>query len=311
MYQDYLNEIINYYRAGEKNGDLPQRLMQPTPGSIKDECISVCEVRLQKEDLRTLTAFFKADNDQPTMLRAIHRCDRDRFRPLVNFLKGITNNTDDLNIELLAWLIDFPDRPFRAEKYARTGHIHGDPVQEKMDAGKDMDAIDKTHSDHTGIYTIIGHWGDKIRKIKNRAGATVSLAGVRRKIVSVVAGVLLLTLLGSYFLNRDTSSGIFNTPLKTGDSGYGQYGLVTSAVFAGSDSGLVYARCTGSSPCRACSNCTNCKWCSSGGTCGICAATKKASAEKLIVQCQAITKKGKRCSRAVKGNSKYCWQHGK
>jgi hypothetical protein len=134
MYQDYIDDIIKHYQAGKKNGDLPLRLIQPTPGNVKEECLSVCETRFQKKDLRILTAFFKVDNDQAAVLRAIHRCDRDRFKPLANFLKGITNSTDDLNIELLAWLIDFPNRPFKAEEYAETsGEVENIVVPEKKE----------------------------------------------------------------------------------------------------------------------------------------------------------------------------------
>ena len=81
---------------------------------------------------------------------------------------------------------------------------------------------------------------------------------------------------------------------------------------------IIFARCTGSVPCNACSNCSACKWCSGGGTCGVCAAPKsnkttakpqKKSQEvqSYSSQCQAITKKGSRCSRASR-SAGYCWQ---
>jgi hypothetical protein len=38
--------------------------------------------------------------------------DVDRFRPLINHLNKKTENTDEKNIELLAWLIDFSRRPY-------------------------------------------------------------------------------------------------------------------------------------------------------------------------------------------------------
>lgn len=190
MYQDYLNDIIRHYRAGERNGDIPQRLIQPTPGSVKDECLSACEVRFQKKDLRTLTAFFKVGSDQDAILRAIHRCDRDRFRPLVNFLKGATNNTDDLNIELLAWLIDFPQRPFKAG----TG----------------------THIVEPGL--------TKDQKRKDRFGKHVLFATARQRVILVMIGVLLLAFLVVYFVNESISPVILGKETtKTNDSATGNH----------------------------------------------------------------------------------------
>jgi competence protein ComGC len=36
---------------------------------------------------------------------------------------------------------------------------------------------------------------------------------------------------------------------------------------------------------------------------------KQGKTQSENAQCQAITKKGKRCTRKVKAGSKYCWQH--
>jgi len=76
-----------------------------------------------------------------------------------------------------------------------------------------------------------------------------------------------------------------------------------------------YARCYGTTPCKACTSCAYCQWCKDGGTCGMCAQQKKSksttykSPVKTSGRCQAITKKGTRCSRSARSNG-YCWQHG-
>jgi hypothetical protein len=310
MYQDYLNDIIKHYRAGEKNGEIPQRLIQPTPGSIKEECVSVCEARFQKEDVRTLAAFFKVDNDKHGMLRAIHRCDRDRFKPLVNFIKGITNNTDDLNIELLAWLIDFPNRPFRAEKYLKaSGRIQNEVLLEKTERKSGNEDVTAYNDDEAFPKTDVRNL-HKIQKNKSLLIKLVSFASTRKKTALVIIGVLLLTLLGFYIVDWKAPAGIVeNKQVKTGDVNADRYGLVASVSSPGGNPEVVYIRCTGLSPCRACSNCSSCNWCNSGGTCQTCVATKKTSTQKRKSQCQATTRKGTLCSRTAKEGSKYCWQH--
>ncbi|HEY9260965.1 hypothetical protein, partial [Chitinophaga sp.] len=56
------------------------------------------------------------------------------FRPLVNYLKGKSESTDEKNIELLAWLIDFPGRPWEMGKeISDYGDITEVPVLEDID----------------------------------------------------------------------------------------------------------------------------------------------------------------------------------
>ena len=74
-----------------------------------------------------------------------------------------------------------------------------------------------------------------------------------------------------------------------------------------------FAKCTGNKYCKACSNCSSCKYCVGGRTCGVCEKGKKqtykSSKPVATGQCNAITKKGTRCSRKA-GSNGYCWQHG-
>ncbi|KAA8484050.1 hypothetical protein BDE36_3573 [Arcticibacter tournemirensis] len=56
--------------------------------------------------------FFERKVDADGYERVIRQFDTERFKPLCNFLKRRTNNTDEINIELLAWLIDFQPRPY-------------------------------------------------------------------------------------------------------------------------------------------------------------------------------------------------------
>ncbi|HEY8916084.1 MAG TPA: hypothetical protein VIM87_06575, partial [Chitinophaga sp.] len=50
----------------------------------------------------------------------------DKFKPLVNYLNGKSKKTDRKNIELLAWLIDFPGRPWELGK-SYSGEPDADP----------------------------------------------------------------------------------------------------------------------------------------------------------------------------------------
>ncbi|MCF3110243.1 hypothetical protein LL912_15775 [Niabella sp. CC-SYL272] len=76
-----------------------------------------------------LNKFFGEGDDQVAVLKAIKKCETDKFKPLRNFLKKETESTDDKNIELLAWLIDFKERPYDYSKNYNVDNLEPIPVQ--------------------------------------------------------------------------------------------------------------------------------------------------------------------------------------
>jgi hypothetical protein len=112
MYADYERLVLEEYQRKKSNGELPLSLVLPTPARLKSECERVCTERFQKKDEKVIRDFFGKSGDQKVCLQAIQLCKPDKFKPLINFLNGETSKTDEKNIQLLAWLIDLPHRPF-------------------------------------------------------------------------------------------------------------------------------------------------------------------------------------------------------
>lgn len=112
MFSEYKIRVLDLYKFKLKEGSLPLNLMQPTPARLKRECLVAFE-RIKNEDLKTLSDFFGPRKNPTEYVQLIKRIETDKFRPLESFLKGRVQNPDDKNIELLAWLIDFPGRPYR------------------------------------------------------------------------------------------------------------------------------------------------------------------------------------------------------
>jgi hypothetical protein len=186
MYIDYLNAIMWYYAEKISNSNLPQRLQQPTPRKIRNECASVYRSRPEIRDVDMLKRFFEV-HDETALLRTIENFDLDKFRPLVNYLKGVTVATDDKNIELLGWLLDFPKRPF--------------------DAGYDYEAA-KNSSTKNGINPIGG--GKPVADVNNRPDGN-GKSSLDKKKWSLVAGIVILLGVGAviYFSNgRDRALGV-------------------------------------------------------------------------------------------------------
>lgn len=116
VYAGYTAEVLQHYQAKRNANSLSQRFIELTSVNLKEECMAVCQERYLKADAETLRIFFGQSDGKDAFLLAIRKCHPDKFKPLVNFLKGATTSTKLKNIELLAWLIDFERRPYDFRK---------------------------------------------------------------------------------------------------------------------------------------------------------------------------------------------------
>jgi hypothetical protein len=112
MFADYKSLVFLDYQRKMAANALSLNLIRPTSARLKAECLSACDERYLRKDEKALKAFFGQGSERVSCLQAIGRCETDRFKPLVNFLRKPTIKTEDKNIELLAWLIDFEHRPY-------------------------------------------------------------------------------------------------------------------------------------------------------------------------------------------------------
>ena len=120
MFPDYKNLILEDYRRKKEQNELPLGLVILSPAKLRDECLKICDERYNSRDLRTLKDFFGVGNGKLEFLKLIDQVDVDKLKPLIRFLNGETASTNEKNIELLAWLIDFQPRPFElGRKYER------------------------------------------------------------------------------------------------------------------------------------------------------------------------------------------------
>lgn len=113
MFPDYEKLVLHDFLQKSSENKLPLNLTMPAPARLREECERVCAERFERRDEVVIRNFFGKSGDKDACLKIIQDCNIDRFRPLVKYLKtgGVTNPEPE-NIELLAWLIDFHDRPF-------------------------------------------------------------------------------------------------------------------------------------------------------------------------------------------------------
>jgi len=122
MFDDYKRSVLAGYEKQKASGTLSLNLTHITPANLKSECTALCEAGIGKKDEKLLRSFFGQKEDATAYRQAIRNCEADRFRPLANFLKQKTADTDEKNIELLAWLIGFEPRPYQAGQVYTATH---------------------------------------------------------------------------------------------------------------------------------------------------------------------------------------------
>ncbi len=112
----YTDAVVSEYKAKKTARTLSLRLVHPTPAKLKEECKVVCRERFERKDYPILKTFFGEAADVKACLVAIGKCEIDKFKPLLNFINGKVSDPHPTNVELLAWLIDFKNRPFDDQK---------------------------------------------------------------------------------------------------------------------------------------------------------------------------------------------------
>lgn len=115
MFDDYREKVILTYEEKKKANAISLNLLHLTPGNIREECIKVYEERPLKKDENLLRSFFESKGDTTNYSSNIKATDIDKFRPLINFIRGKTVIPESKNVELLAWLIDFEPRPYKGD----------------------------------------------------------------------------------------------------------------------------------------------------------------------------------------------------
>ncbi|MBQ4819604.1 hypothetical protein [Aquimarina sp. MMG016] len=109
-YEEYVSAIRNKY-ALQSGGDLSSLLAKPTRASLKKACIEAFDIRKQQSDKKILKQFFDIQDEDGFNIKK--EFDKDKFVPIINFLKGKTDLIQSsTSLELVALLIDFKPRPF-------------------------------------------------------------------------------------------------------------------------------------------------------------------------------------------------------
>ncbi|MGY4537407.1 hypothetical protein ACVW0P_001826 [Mucilaginibacter sp. UYNi724] len=113
----YKKTVVNAYLQ-KRNQAQENWLIKPTRGRIRQLCCKLVEDGLSKQDEKMLYQYLEMESGDRDFLAAIKETDADDFQGFVQFLNNTEINPAEPKVELLAWLIDFPARPY--SKYIET-----------------------------------------------------------------------------------------------------------------------------------------------------------------------------------------------
>lgn len=108
---DYKKGVKTKYKEA-KTGEFSDFLLNPSPAELKNLCLLLFDKGCNKLDQEILDRFFDL-NDKSSKRKQIEHFDVDKLRPIGNFLKGNTETTRAINLDLIAVLVNFNPRPYR------------------------------------------------------------------------------------------------------------------------------------------------------------------------------------------------------
>lgn len=108
---DYKKAVKAKYEEA-KTGEFSGFLLKPSPAELKNLCLLLFDKGINKLDQEILDRFFDL-NDKSSKRKQIEYFSVDKLKPIGNFLKGNTETTRAVNLDLIAVLVDFHPRPYR------------------------------------------------------------------------------------------------------------------------------------------------------------------------------------------------------
>ncbi len=179
-FDDFLIAVKQHYEVA-KNRRYSSFLLHPSPAQLRNLCLLILENDLSKSDEEIFKVFFQVTEGKD-LKRSIENFDIEKFKAIGNFLKGKSEKTNSLSLNLISILVDFEPRPFN--KYLKT---NTDAVA-KVAVKKDDDLKD--------IKTVVFGLSESSSTV---AISSKSFFDVRWSGLGVV---LLLVLSSGYFINQ-------------------------------------------------------------------------------------------------------------
>jgi hypothetical protein len=115
-FESFATVVKQQYEVS-KNGSYSGFLLNPSPAQLRNLCLLLIENKLSKIDEEIFKVFFQVA-EGVVLRKAIENFDVEKFRAVGNFLKGRSEKTNAVSLNLIAVLVDYQPRPFN--KYLKS-----------------------------------------------------------------------------------------------------------------------------------------------------------------------------------------------
>lgn len=196
---DYIKLVFAGFKKKQQDSERPL-LPAFTRASIRQECHKVYLERLgkgERQETKTLRDFFGVPYEAEDIATRIEWYPLDKFRPLENLMRGRIQNPVQVNVELLAWLIDFKHRPYTTGMNVLLNEEEMAILNKPKSGSGDFEPSTKDEEES---------------KTENEASSSeyeeYERPGGKKNRIKVIAGFLLaLTLGGVYMARQDKTTG--------------------------------------------------------------------------------------------------------
>ncbi len=121
-FESFMAAVKQQYEVS-KNGRYSGFLLNPSPAQLRNLCLLLLENNLSKIDEAIFRGFFQVP-EGAVLRKAVENFDVEKFRAVGNFLKGRSEKTNAVSLNLISVLVDYQPRPLnkylKADVYSQT-----------------------------------------------------------------------------------------------------------------------------------------------------------------------------------------------
>ena len=110
-FKDYKLAIKEHF-INAKEKDASGILANPSPAQMRNFCLFLCNKEIRKKDEEVFRLLFET-KDGEDLKKSIERCNIDKFKSIISFLKGEKDSENSIRIEMAAIIVDFDKRPYK------------------------------------------------------------------------------------------------------------------------------------------------------------------------------------------------------
>lgn len=134
-FDEYLIAVKQQYEIA-KTGIYSSFLLPPSPAQLRNLCSLLLENNLSKADEEIFKSFFQV-SEGVELRKNIERFDIEKFKSIGNFLKGKSEKTNAVSLNLIAVLVDYQPRPYG--KYLKTNFP--DTTKDEIEIEKGIQSV--------------------------------------------------------------------------------------------------------------------------------------------------------------------------